>query len=76
MILMFGGFSSPTFLDDVYCFKHEEKSFEKLVNNLPFPLFAYQMPSMFEPATNTLLTVDAQTKRALYFTVENHWQLL
>jgi len=65
-ILIFGGFNSD-YLQDSYIFKHSECMLIRQEKDTPIKLFTFQMPTLFDETTGTVITADWQTKKVMNY---------
>lgn len=65
-IMIFGGFGGD-FLRDSYIFKHKEGTLTRFEKETPIKLFAYQMPTIHDESTSSVITADWQSKKVLMF---------
>lgn len=74
-IMIFGGFGGE-FLKDSYIFKHNECQLIKFERETPIKLFAYQMPTIHDETTNSVITADWQSKKVLMFNAQQEWTIV
>jgi hypothetical protein len=74
-ILVFGGFGGD-YLKDCYVLKHNEVQLIKIDKETPTKVFAYQMPSIFDPVSRCILTADWKDKKILMFDKDHKWSIL
>jgi len=61
-IIVFGGFSGK-FIRDSYLFNVEENLMQRTAQSPTWDLFAYQMPTLLDKPTGTVLTADWSNKK-------------
>ena len=72
---MFGGFGGD-FLKDCFIFKHNEGVMVKSDKEPPVKVFAYQMPTVFDPKSCCVITADWKSKKVVMFNKDHNWSLL
>lgn len=63
-------------MEDVFMFKHSDKSMRREEQDAPQKIFTYQMPTLFDEVKKHVLTVDWKTKKAIVFGQDKSWSTL
>jgi hypothetical protein len=74
-IVVFGGFSGK-FLRDAYFFDVKANTVRKSTNPPMWDLFAYQMPTLLDRQSNTILTADWQSRKIFQYEYDGNFQIL
>ena len=75
-ILIFGGFGGD-YLQDSYIFNHSEGTLVRQEKDTPIRLFTFQMPTLLDETTGTVITADWQTKKVMNYNVNTRaWTIV
>ena len=66
-LLIFGGFNGK-YMKEAHIFTHSTKKIRMAEAQPQIEMFLFQMPTVFEPSTNSVFSVDWQKMKVIQFT--------
>ena len=65
-LLVFGGFNGK-YMKEAHVFTHSTKKVRPAESQPQMEMFLFQMPTVFEPSTSSIFTVDWQKMKVIQF---------